>query len=116
MKKLFVMLFLLLALASCAKSELCEFDAKISITAGESEYDAVYEKRLAFDKIRLIYPESLSGVEFLLCDGVCTVTLGDTSFECEGLADVFDFLPVFGECEKSLGARKYKIYDVREVK
>lgn len=118
MKKLFAILFTVLALTACgADTEPpAEFDAKVSITVCDSVYEAVYEKRLDFDKIRLVFPESLSGVEFLLRDGVCTATLGDTSFDSEALTSVFDFLPVYDECEKSVGARKYKIYDVRSVK
>ncbi len=118
MKKLFIILFTLLVFTACAAKEEAlpdEFDADISITADGCVYGALYEKRLDSDKLKLLSPESLCGVEFLLRDGVCTVTLGDTSFECEGLLAVFDFLPVYKEETKTVGTREYRIYGLRGI-
>ena len=118
MKK-FILIFFAFLLSACAAPEPVlpsEFDASVSIEAGGDIYEAVYEKRMQSDRLVFSAPESLCGFELLLCDGVCTATMGDVTFNSEGFKAVFDFLPCDGECEKTVGQRKYKIYNIREIK
>ncbi|MBQ6893132.1 MAG: hypothetical protein IJN48_02910 [Clostridia bacterium] len=118
MKKLLLLIMVLL-LASCKAEEPMppsEFDANISITADGTVYEALYEKREGRDRLVFSAPENFLGLELLLADGICTVTFKDVTFESETLGATFDFLPVDGECEKTVGNREYKIYDMRDVK
>lgn len=117
MKKL-IPIIISLMLVSC-KADVpappAEFDASVSITADGTQYEAVYEKRRESDTLTFSSPEHLSGLTLTLSGGVCAVAIGDVSFESESFAAVFDFLPADGECEKTVGNREYKIFDVRGV-
>ncbi|MBQ8836546.1 MAG: hypothetical protein IJ002_03445 [Clostridia bacterium] len=117
MKKIFAIFLLILTLAACgegAKETLPdEFFASVEISADGETFNALYEKRQNCDKLTFETPEKLAGLEFTLTDGVCTVTIGDVSFEAENFSSIFDFLPVNGEEEKTAGGREYKIYDIR---
>ena len=121
MKKFFVVLIVLLCLFSCKEQPNNtdtipdEFNADVKILINGREYAAVYEKRNLSDRLVFSYPERLEGLCILLSDGVCTVTMGDVSFESESFKLMFDFLPVISECEKTVGDRMYKIYDIRGV-
>lgn len=117
--KNFLIFILVLLFASC-KAEtpmpLSQFDADISIQINGREYTAVYQKRQNTDKLIFSSPERLNGLDVSLSGGVCTVTMADVSFESESLAAMFDFLPVATECEKTVGNRQYRIYNLRGVK
>ncbi len=118
MKK-FLLLVLVLLLCACKAAEPSlpsEFCADISIEADGSLYEAVYEKRTESDRLVFSSPESLCGFELVRADGECRLTMGDVTFSSENFFAVFDFLPVEGECEKTAGQRKYKIYNIREIK
>ena len=115
LRKILILLSAFL-LFSCAEKELAppkEFDAKIEISTLGSNYTASYEKRDGYDKITIESPDYLAGTEFTLTDGVCSVRCGDLVLESENFKAVFDFLPVSGECEKTMGSRVYRIYDLR---
>lgn len=115
MRKLFIVLFCL-SLCACAKGEkYTSFDAGVTISVGESVYECLYEKRIGSDRLIVLSPDRLFGSEFLLCDGVCTVSFDNLSFESEEFSAVFDFLPIEGECEKTVGDRRYRIHDLRGV-
>lgn len=118
LKKL-IPIIISLMLVSCGAASVqktpAEFDAAVNITACGTLYEAVYEKRTESDTLTFSSPEHMGGLALTLTDGVCTVTMGDISFESESFSAVFDFLPVDGECEKTVGNREYKIFDVRGV-
>lgn len=115
MKRLFVML-MLICLFSCSAEKgeqiLSEFDATVSINVSGREHVARYEKRLSSDRLVFISPESLSGLCIELFGEECTVSFGDISFNSDEYRAVFDFLPIEGEGEKTVGNRTYKIYDI----
>ncbi len=117
MKKLFA-IFLIFVFSSCAKAEEClpnEYDADISICIGTREYTATYEKRNAFDRLVFVSPSSLSGLDLTLSSGSLTVKMEDMTFRGDALSGFFDFLPIEAEGEKSVGSRKYTIYNIRGV-
>lgn len=118
LKKL-LLLPLFILLFSCGVSEPVlprEFSADIAMTANGKQYEAVYEKRSEGDFLRFSMPERISGVQFFLKDGVCTVEMEELSFESDEFKSVFDFLPIECEGEKTAGFRKYRIFNVREIK
>ena len=118
MKK-FILILLAVLLCSCTEAEPTapsEFCADVSIEVSGDIYEAVYEKRSQTDRLVFSAPDAISGLELLLCDGVCTATMGDVTFTSEGFKAVFDFLPCDTECEKTVGQRKFKIYNIREIK
>ena len=115
MKKFLALLFVLV-IFSCGKREEPlpdEFDAFVSIGFDGGVCEARYEKRTDCERLVLLSPDRLCGIEFTLADGVCTAKAGELSFESEHLKAVFDFLPVLSECEKTVGNREYRIYGIR---
>lgn len=119
MKKILTVLLLVLFLGACGTvkedSLPSEFDASLSIAADGTLYEAVYQKREESDRLVFSSPEHLKGLELSLAGDVCTVTMGDVSFESENFSAAFDFLPISAEGEKTVGGREYKIYEIRGV-
>ena len=93
-----------------------EFAADVVIEACGKEYSAVYEKRLDGDFLKFTAPKRLCGAEFLLEGNSCTVTVDGFALERDSFKAAFDFLPVEGEGEKTVGFRNYRIFNLREIK
>ena len=114
MKRIFAALLLTFAFCSCgAKVEEetlpAEYDADVEIRIDGAEYAAIYEKRLATDKLIFLAPQNLAGLEVLRSGEKVKATLGDFTLESAEFERMFAFLPVESFGEKTVGEREYLI-------